>query len=137
MALPLTIAHAAGAPLAGSGITLSAPLARAHPGGAVRSAGQIAAPRRRVPGWLAALGESPVLAIGVAILATWTLKPGARPAPAPVARFAAPFEAGQEASTAGRFTPDGSALVYLGPRASGVGLTEYALAIVRSLAFWL
>ena len=61
------------------------------------------------------------LVVAVAILATWTLKPGARPAPAPVARFAAPFEAGQEALTAGRFTPDGSALVYLGPRASGVG----------------
>ena len=37
----------------------------------MRGAGQVAAPRRRVPAALAALGESPVLAIGVAILVSW------------------------------------------------------------------
>jgi eukaryotic-like serine/threonine-protein kinase len=59
--------------------------------------------------------------VAVAILATWMLKPGPSAGSAPIARFATPFEPGQEALNAGLFTPDGSALVYLGPRASGGG----------------
>ena len=38
VAVPLKIAHQAGTPLAGSGITLTTPLARAHPRGAVVTA---------------------------------------------------------------------------------------------------